>query len=303
MDQVKFPVINDKNLSEIRKKYLPIIKNDLYCREFILDNGISDEEILNKTSKFIRVIEDGRLCKDCQGFSNCKKKMSGLILGLKIDEETRNIDLEYRKCIYAKSLQDANSYFLVRDFPDLNLQYDFDDLKNNIDYINSRINALNTLTKIIKKTVNYGIFLHGSRQCGKTFILSLFAKKYAEKHNAKVAFINASSEFKYLNDLFFDSKDDFYSKLNALANVDLLIIDDFGNEFKNEYIRDIIVFPLLDERLKNRKLTCFSSNYIIDEIESMYSIKERFSPKARQLKEIISLLSKYIVISSLPFRE
>ena len=49
MDQVKFPVINDKNLSEIRKKYLPIIKNDLlkeYIDKFQTEKGILLKRVL-----------------------------------------------------------------------------------------------------------------------------------------------------------------------------------------------------------------------------------------------------------------
>ena len=91
--------------------------------------------------------------------------------------------------------------------------------------------------------------------------------------------------------------------LNDLINLDLLIFDDFGNEYKNEIIRDVIVFPLINERLKKHKITCFISSYSLDEIEIMYALKERISPKSRQLKDIISLSTKSFCLNGLPYRE
>jgi hypothetical protein len=38
-----------------------------------------------------------------------------------------------------------------------------------------------------------------------------------------------------------------------LENCDLLVIDDFGSEFKSDYVRDQIVMPLLNERAKNNR--------------------------------------------------
>ena len=148
-----------------------------------------------------------------------------------------------------------------------------------------------------------GIFLHGNRMTGKTFLLAVYSKEYINKGYGTVAFVDAPSEIKHLNDLNFSSKESFAKRLNELMDVDLLVLDDFGNEYKNEFIRDTIVYPLLDYRLKNNKLTWFTSSYKLDDITQMYALKERYSPKANQLVSVIKGLAKEVFLGGTKFRK
>ena len=149
---------------------------------------------------------------------------------------------------------------------------------------------------------------------------NMLSSKFIEKNNITVANIN--NNLKTMNSkVIFDALDIKYLKgvavarrkdknidsfndlLTEIKEVDLLVIDDFGNEHKNEIIRDMIVFPLLNERMKNNKLTCFTSPYSLSDLVSMYSLKEIRSPKANQLKEIIEIMADTIKLESLPYRE
>ena len=89
--------------------------------------------------------------------------------------------------------------------------------------------------------------------------------------------------------------------LQDLIAVDLLVLDDFGNEYKNVFIRDTIIYPLLNERLKNGKLTWFTSAYTVKDIINMYSFKSNYSPKAAQLGELIKSLAKEFTLTGIRF--
>ena len=133
--------------------------------------------------------------------------------------------------------------------------------------------------------------------------MSVFSKTLIDRNKCKVAYLDTPNRIRELNDLYFINKDAFQEELNNLINVDVLILDDFGNEYKNEIVRDNIVFPLLNERLRKHLLTCFVSSYSLNDIIKMYSLKDNKSPKATQLGEVIQLLSNEIKIESIPFRK
>ena len=128
---------------------------------------------------------------------------------------------------------------------------------------------------------------------GKTFITALFAKTFVEKKLGKAAFLHTPSCFRSLTDLCFHQKERFAVDFSRLLQADLLIFDDFGTEYKSEFIRDSILFPLLNEALQKKKTVCFTSVYTLRDIETMYALKEPNSPKARELKALISSLGNF----------
>lgn len=300
MKQVNFKKIINSHLDEIKNDKLKIVKNDGLFQEFIALNSLTNEEVLNNISKFSKVLNDRSVCENCQSLKHCEKYPKGKCLDLEFDEENRLINLVYLDCDREAIHQEYDKQYLIKDFPYEYLEYEFNEIANP-DYIDCRKNMIAYLTEIIIKDLKKGIFLTGSRRCGKTFALSVFSKSFIKKYHRSVAFVDSSKIFKNLNDLYFSNKEEMEQLFDTLCDVDLLIIDDFGNEFKNEYIRDLIVYPLLNTRLINNKLTCFSSSYTINEICQMYQLRERESPKARLLKEVISELTKETSVHSRPF--
>lgn len=283
-----------------REEALIKIKSSHLFDDFILKYEITDQEIINNASKFLKVMEENECCKNCKSIFSCKMANKGVNYFLGFDSKGE-IALKLEPC-NKNSLIVLNKYFIYRDFEDNIADYSIKSLASP-DYVYPRKKVIASFVDILKNNSRKGIYLYGSRQCGKSFMLSVFSKVYAEKNDTKAAFINASKHFKMLNEAYFLNKDNFNSLLNDLIEVDLLVIDDFGNEYKNEIIRDMIVFPLLNERLKKNKLTSFTSSYSLNEIQSMYALKENASPKARQLIEIIELLTNVINIVSAPYRE
>ncbi len=300
MEKVQTSFVN-KNLTKQREEALLTIKESGIFDDFIEKYEINEIEIMQNASKFLSVLEERKICKNCSGLENCKKKIKGTMVELCFDNNGE-LDLKLAICPEQNKFLKIEDKFYYNDFPLSYLKYKLKDTLNE-DYKPMRKSLIEHLSKIIKGLDNKGVYLTGDRQVGKTFIMSVFSKVYAEQTNNKVAYLDSTNRIRDLNDLYFTNKENFSNLLNDLINLDLLVFDDFGNEYKNEIVRDVIIFPLINERMKKHKITCFISSYTLDEIEIMYALKERISPKARQLKDIISLSTKSFYLKGLPYRE
>lgn len=282
--------------------YVYSVKNNELTKSFIDKENINDVTILRYLSKFLRVIEQNQDCLNCKSVKNCPKASKGLQLNLYRNEN--EIDFKFSPCSKFQDLYQLNYSYIYRSFNEDFLLHDFKDLNKNEDYISSRGPIIAELIKILKNNLTKGVYLYGDHGVGKSFIMALFSKQYSIiDKDRKIAFIDGSSEFQDLLDLYFRDKTDFNNSLKKINNADLLIIDNFGDEYKNELIRDSILFPILSERYRNKKLTCFISNYHMSEIKSMYSLKEYNSPKARQLCELIEKLAKTVELKGIAYRE
>ena len=76
-------------------------------------------------------------------------------------------------------------------------------------------------------------------------------------------------------------------KLELYSNIPILVLDDFGNEFKNDFVRDAILFPILSTRASKRLLTIFTSDFTISDIEALYSNTKAGAIRAKQIAKLI----------------
>ena len=56
--------------------------------------------------------------------------------------------------------------------------------------------------------------------------------------------------------------------IQDLQEVDFLVLDDIGAEQTKDWFYNQYLFNILDYRFANNKLTCFTSNYTIDEFHA-----------------------------------
>ena len=87
----------------------------------------------------------------------------------------------------------------------------------------------------------------------------------------------------------YSDKEGFKSAIELLETVPLLVIDEFGQEYKNELIRDQIVIPVLNARSHNELPTFFSSEFTIKEIQQLYSVgKNGGAIRGKQLGTLLT---------------
>ena len=88
------------------------------------------------------------------------------------------------------------------------------------------------------------------------------------------------------------NKEAFNKKIVELCHASLVVFEDFGNEYKNDFVRDTIVLPLLLERFKNKRLTYFTSDFSINEIVKLYEASPNAKIRAQQLGRLLKDATK-----------
>lgn len=59
--------------------------------------------------------------------------------------------------------------------------------------------------------------------------------------------------------------------LAKIAKAKVVVFDDIGGESVTAWSRDDVLLPLLDERMNSHRLTYFTSNYTMAELQQRYS--------------------------------
>ena len=299
MKKVEFPNINNPHIEEIRyKKFFEVKNNPLFIK-FFKDHDIEDQEILNNLSIFLRVISDQKECLNCKGI--CHKVPSKAQFNVHFDEERRTFDLRLNTCSFYERSEYLKHKFYHYDFPSSWLEYDFNNELLNNDYTKIRSNVLKNLLNALKNNNTKGLYLYGENNIGKSFILALFTIKFMELDKGTGAFYSSIDLFNDLGDLFFHDKEGFAIEMKALSDLDLLIIDGFGNEYISDFVRDSYLIPLLTERKNKGKRTYFTSNFTLDELLTMYCLNKANSPKVRQLEYLIKSLIEVMELKGAPY--
>ena len=85
-----------------------------------------------------------------------------------------------------------------------------------------------------------------------------------------------------------------------LKNCEFLVLDDIGAESVTAWSRDEILFQILDYRMENEKLTCFTSNLNQSQLHQHFSKIGQTMDEVGvvRLMERINVLSEFVLIAS-----
>jgi DNA replication protein DnaC len=134
--------------------------------------------------------------------------------------------------------------------------------------------ALNYLKHFdVMKENGKGLYLSShTKGCGKTRLISSIANALIKHYKANLIFLSAEGLLKELKKTF-DTKESSTELISLFQTVEVLVIDDFGVEAGNEGATDWIertFTDILDERLVSKRITLFTSNFRIDELDRVY---------------------------------
>src|SRR5574344_1925160 len=263
MDSVKLPKFDlGASLKDYQEEMFSKLYADTDVVSYIKEIGASEEIVKKNLSKFIAYQEEHNYCKNCPGLDKCNKE--GVHLSMSLVVEGKTVSRIFDNCEKYKERQRLEDFFIYRDFP----------------------------TDWMGCSETKWLYLVGNTRVGKSYLSACFAFDYCELNEGKkAAFIDSTSFFKTLSDLSYSSKSQFDLLLDQLSAVYLLILDNFGDEYKSEYMRDTIVYPLVSSRAKNNLLTIFTSNFTLTDIKDMYSLKSKGNAiKANQLFSLLSTM-------------
>lgn len=235
-------------------------------------------------------------CESCKGLTFCTQEKSGLIKELVYDGF---LSFEYVNCEYAKKEFEKNAYqknYLLFDGSAEMKQFNFASIElenEKKEYKECLMLLINSLNQ------NKGVYLCGRPGIGKTYLMACLVNDAAHS-NKKIAMVNSSKLLSDLKNGFADNSNE--RMLAILRRVDVLVLDDIGGENVTSWARDEILMPLLNERMEKNKMTCFTSNYTMDELEEHFSVDSRGVKdliKANRLMERIRTLSIQCVMKGL----
>lgn len=252
--------ISNNDLEDYRKElYNKILNDENY--KVIVEQGFTNEEIYNNVTKFDEFLNDLKIAQKIKTYDDCKAfdKFERVIL-------FRNGDIIEKQYIPLTPYQDyldALSKFVIRDIPSGDEEAKWEDLSKGLKKFIS-----------LKIKENKWVYLYGAVRSGRSYAASAMINRKYKDECKSIAFLNCPLRFKELSELYFKDSVYFKELMNEYSNVDYLVLDDFGSEYKNELIRDSILIPLLKARILNKKITSFTSDFKIEDIKKLYIFKK-----------------------------
>lgn len=247
------------------------ITNDKSLMDILHELGIQDEEIPSYLP-LLATYQDNQ--------KEVKKDPNTLQMVLEISDAGK-LTCHYEETETAKEERRLVENYYLRDFPD--------------DWLVSSLKSFRTAREkefqkrailAMKGKYQNWFYVYGPLGGGKSYAIAAFLNDLA-RAGEKVAFLNANKRFDELKGLAIKDKMKFDQTMQELSSLDYLAIDDFGSEFKSDYVRDQIVIPLLTERSKKHKITLFASDYSLSEVEQLYNTRYGANILARKLADII----------------
>ena len=276
-------IINEEvDMKTYINKLVKELRDDIEVYEQLKALNLTMGEVKENIGKLTDFKDDYNYCKVCPGIEKCAKKTPHI--SMYITKEGSFIAAKYEPCKKIMEKIKLDSRYLIADFPNEWKSSSF----STIDLSSNRRPVIKRIIKDYTGDSFDWVFVKGNHKVGKSFLLVAAANEFIAKTGEQAGVINSRTRFKELSDLSISNPNEFTKNLVALSNVPLLVIDDFGDEYKSEYIRDQILMPILSEREHNNRLTFFTSNYTIQEIQQLYAIgKAGGDIRAKQLANIL----------------
>lgn len=265
-------------LAKMKKAYLACPAAVKYVREL----GIPEEKIDANITKVYDFVSDINYCRNCPGLAKCEK--ANPTLCTKIIYQNGVVDRQLNPCPKFLDKIMFDKRFQIRDFDERLLDAKVSDL----DQTQAKGEALTKFLKYTKNESNSWIYITGGPNSGRSFLATVIATEAARKGYSPINFINCSTRIRQLFDLsMMKDKTGFQLELDRLCNCRVLVLDDFGNEYKSDFVRDAIVFQILSTRANKKLFTIVTSDFPIDDIVTLYSTSKAGEIRAKQIGKIL----------------
>lgn len=232
---------------------------------------------------FLAYQESAHICEHCKGMDKCQANPPCLTMDLTIDEDGF-VGRTFGPCKLKEAEEQTRRSYLYHDFED--------DLLSLTPFSFGRSKRINEYAKKITNALPSGnkesprwIYFTGSSTSKNAIIISV-CNVLASKGKS-IAYLDTNRRFDEFKGLSIESKAKFEKTMNEIALCDIVVLDDFGNEYKSDYVRDQILMPLLNYRAKKNLCTIFISDYSLSEIKDLYDYSRASAVIAKRLVNMI----------------
>ena len=266
---------DEKLLQEMKTAYYKCQAAVKYIRSLGIPDELAEQEIV----KIYDLVKDLNYCKNCPGFNNCGKDNPRFVT--KIVYEDGVVSREIVTCKEYLRMVKFRSQYLVRDFPDEWLSSELE----KIDRTKERKEVIAKYLSVMKGESNQWIYIMGEAGTGRTFVAANITLDIAKKEKGPIAFIDAPFRFKEITSK--KDNDAFNELVERYQTVPVLVIDDLGNEYKNDLVRESVLFAILNARARAHLFTIITSDFDINDIATMYLTNKASEPKCEQIKRLL----------------
>lgn len=289
MEKIDIKVTPPKSTKEYEKQQLEFLKNNEFIKNYLVNNSMSEEDLEKNLPLFVLMVKDLKECQGCGGIATCPKSEKGYQTVLK-----KGIFLDFAKkpCTYKLQENDfkkKQSLYVYKPFTKEQMNISLDSMHV---FVEDPIymNVFSVVTEYLENPKQKGIYLYGSVGVGKTYLMMALANEFASQGKS-VAFINVS-EFLLEHKTKVD-----YELIDAIKASDFCVFDDIGQESVISLYRDEILFPILNDRMLDGKMTCFTSNLDFESLEKHFAVNiynDKEDMKALRIMERIRALSREV---------
>ena len=276
-------------------KDLKKLKENCYIRNFLEENDLQDAFLEQHYNTFLRVAEAHERCAGCESLEECQQPSKGERLSLAYDGVLYE---EIELCPYCLNRKKKDNLLDSYVYCDIGKNLVDIDL-NNIDYTADQKAVYMRLSAILLGKNDRGVYISGDLGTGKTYLCTALANSLV-KDGKKVAFVKVSNFFNEMRNAIGNDNELISRNINILKKADYVFFDDIGSESVSEFIRDDILFRILDYRMDNRLTTIFTSNLNKEDLlrHYQYDRKEKANlMNAKRLMERIDILSEDYVLT------
>lgn len=261
----------DVEFKKVKENSINKLVADPLIIKLMEEQNFTREDIENNWADFLEYRDDNYKCVNCKGIEHCSKTAVGLVNIL--TKETYDIHSSLTPCKYGATrmeeqtilsnilLKNVNERILLTKVRDLTI---LNDEESNAQSILKKFQAY------LNNPTHKGFYLYGKSGTGKSTLMGLLIRNLAK--NNKCGFIHFPTFLMDLKNSFGDGG--MESTMDLMKNLKYLVIDDVGGENITPWSRDEILSSILAYRLQNNKATFFTSEYSLDKLAKVYTIKK-----------------------------
>ncbi len=255
------------------------------AKKYLKELNIPEETIIDNIAKVYDMVMDINYCKNCPGIEKCGKESPRVVT--KITYKYGYLDRTLQPCKKMMNRYSLMGSYKMCDFPQEWLDYEI----SSMDKTNNRGKIVKVLSDYMSDKSDRWIYITGAANSGRSFMAAMLSIELAKREKGPIAFINSTNRFKELQDYSYSNKNGFDKTMEMYSSVPVLIIDDFGNEYKNDFVREGILLQILLKRSAKKLFTIFTSDYTMEEISSLYETSRAKSAEITS-KKIYDILKR-----------